>query len=134
MPLGRNGFQPQLNLIYSIHSATPFSTYERDAGGTSDHHWDQLYLNRIRYADYTELGTDGNPVDKFLVSVTFVYEERVGASREQLTQQIQQRLAENDTRTPAFQLLGRSCLSALSPHSASRCQVWTGGQKPTSHC
>jgi hypothetical protein len=31
----------------------------------------------------------------------------VGASREQLTQQIQQRLAENDTRTPAFQLLGK---------------------------
>jgi hypothetical protein len=50
--------------------------YERDAGDTSDHHWDQLYLSRIQYADYTELGTDGNPVEKFLVSVTFVYEER----------------------------------------------------------
>ncbi len=50
--------------------------YERDSGDTADHHWDQLYLKRIQYADYTELGTDGNPVDKFLVSVTFVYEER----------------------------------------------------------
>src|SRR5829696_202498 len=50
--------------------------YERDSGDTSDHHWDQLYLKRIQYADYTEPGTDGNPVDKFLVSVTFVYEER----------------------------------------------------------
>ena len=50
--------------------------YERDAGDTSDHHWDQLYLKRIQYADYTELGADGNPVEKFLVSVTLVYEER----------------------------------------------------------
>ena len=50
--------------------------YERDAGDTADHHWDQLYLKRIQYADYTELGTDGAPVDKFLVSVKFVYEER----------------------------------------------------------
>src|SRR4051794_7895421 len=45
--------------------------YERDSGDTSDHHWDQLYLNRIQYADYTELSTEGNPVTKFLVSVTF---------------------------------------------------------------
>jgi virulence plasmid B protein/glycosyltransferase TcdB-like subunit of Tc toxin len=50
--------------------------YERDTGDTSDHHWDQLYLKRIQYADYTELGTDGTPVEKFLVSVTLVYEER----------------------------------------------------------
>ena len=50
--------------------------YERDAGDTADHHWDQLYLKRIQYADYTELGTDGTPVEKFLVSVTLVYEER----------------------------------------------------------
>lgn len=50
--------------------------YERDAGDTIDHHWDQLYLKRIQYADYTELGAGGAPVDKFLVSVTFVYEER----------------------------------------------------------
>jgi RHS repeat-associated protein len=47
--------------------------YERDAGDTNDHHWDQLYLKRIRYADYTQPGSaDLN----FLVSVTFVYEDR----------------------------------------------------------
>jgi RHS repeat-associated protein len=50
--------------------------YERDSGDTPDHHWDQLYLKRIKYADYTEPGANGAPVDKFLVSVTFVYEER----------------------------------------------------------
>ena len=50
--------------------------YERDSDDTFNHHWDQLYLKRIRYADYTEPGIDGNPVGKFLVSVTFVYEER----------------------------------------------------------
>ncbi len=50
--------------------------YERDSGETADHHWDQLYLKRIRYADYTEPGAGGVPVKKFLVSVTFVYEER----------------------------------------------------------
>src|SRR5262245_61065674 len=50
--------------------------YERDTGDTIDHHWDQLYLKRIQYADYTETGAGGAPADKFLVSVTFVYEER----------------------------------------------------------
>jgi hypothetical protein len=50
--------------------------YERDSGDTSDHRWDQLYLKRIQYADYSEPSTDGDPVEKFLVSVTFVYEER----------------------------------------------------------
>jgi len=44
--------------------------YERDAGEDGPHHWDQLYLHRIRYADYTE-----NDETQFLVSVTFVYEE-----------------------------------------------------------
>jgi RHS repeat-associated protein len=47
--------------------------YERDLGDTPDHLWDQLYLRRIWYADYT------NPQsrdDKFLISVTFNYEER----------------------------------------------------------
>jgi RHS repeat-associated protein len=50
--------------------------YERDTGDTADHHWDQLYLKRIQYADYTETSAGGASVDKFLVSVTFVYEER----------------------------------------------------------
>src|SRR5262245_15669393 len=50
--------------------------YERDSGDTIDHHWDQLYLKRIQYADYSVPGADGAPVDKFLVSVTFVHEER----------------------------------------------------------
>ena len=35
--------------------------YERDTGDTSDHHWDQLYLKRIQYVDYTEPITDGPP-------------------------------------------------------------------------
>jgi Salmonella virulence plasmid 65kDa B protein len=50
--------------------------YERDTGNTSDHHWDQLYLRRIQYADYTELEYRWRPVEKLLVSVAFVYEER----------------------------------------------------------
>ncbi|HEY5742207.1 MAG TPA: SpvB/TcaC N-terminal domain-containing protein, partial [Terrimicrobiaceae bacterium] len=47
--------------------------YERDFGGTADHPWDQLYLKRIRYVDYADPQTGG---EKFLVSVTFNYEER----------------------------------------------------------
>lgn len=50
--------------------------YERDLGNTTDHLWDQIYVKRIRYADYTKPGTGGNPVEQFLVSVTFTYEER----------------------------------------------------------
>jgi RHS repeat-associated protein len=50
--------------------------YERDLGDTSDHHWDELYLKRIQYADYTETGADGGLIQKFLVSVTFLYEDR----------------------------------------------------------
>ena len=46
--------------------------YERDLGDTSDHLWDQLYLKRIRYVDYT----DSQAGEKFLVSATFNYEER----------------------------------------------------------
>lgn len=46
--------------------------YERDAAETAEHHWDQLYLKRIRYADYT----DANNNEQFLVSVTFNYEDR----------------------------------------------------------
>jgi RHS repeat-associated protein len=46
--------------------------YERDRGETDEHLWDQLYLKRVRYADFmTEAGDQ-----KFLVSVTFNYEER----------------------------------------------------------
>lgn len=47
--------------------------YERDLGDTADHLWDQLYLKRIRYVDYTDPQGGG---EKFLVSVTFNYEER----------------------------------------------------------
>lgn len=50
--------------------------YERDAGDQLEHHWDQLYLKRIRYADYTEPGPGGKPIEKFLVSVTLLYEDR----------------------------------------------------------
>jgi hypothetical protein len=48
--------------------------YQRDTGGRvgDPHHWDQVYVARIRYADY---GPDpANP--QYLVSVTFEYEER----------------------------------------------------------
>jgi RHS repeat-associated protein len=50
--------------------------YERDQGETSDHHWDELYLQRIQYADYTATGTDDSSAQKFLVSVAFLYEDR----------------------------------------------------------
>jgi RHS repeat-associated protein len=45
--------------------------YLRDAGDDAMHRWDQLYLNRIQYADYFEGGTE-----KFLVSVEFNYTAR----------------------------------------------------------
>jgi RHS repeat-associated protein len=47
--------------------------YERESGDTADHLWDQLYLRRIRYVDYTDPGAGG---EKFLISVTFNYEQR----------------------------------------------------------
>jgi hypothetical protein len=43
--------------------------YERDADERGPHHWDQLYLSQIRYADYT----DDQGQERFLVSVTFEY-------------------------------------------------------------
>ncbi len=45
--------------------------YDRDLVEDGSHHWDQLYLRRIRYADY---GDRDDP--QFLVSVTFEYEDR----------------------------------------------------------
>jgi RHS repeat-associated protein len=50
--------------------------YERDLGDTPDHLWDQLYLKRIHYADYIDPETAD---EKFLVTVTFNYEERPDA-------------------------------------------------------
>lgn len=47
--------------------------YERDLGDTVDHLWDQLYLKRVRYANYTDPQSGD---EQFLVSVTFHYEER----------------------------------------------------------
>lgn len=47
--------------------------YERDLGDTVDHLWDQLYLRRIRYGDYTDHQVGG---EKFLISVVFNYEQR----------------------------------------------------------
>jgi hypothetical protein len=47
--------------------------YDRDLGDTVDHLWDQLYLNRIRYVDYTDAQSSD---EQFLVSVTFNYEAR----------------------------------------------------------
>lgn len=43
--------------------------YESDRGDEGPRHFNQLYLKRIRYADYTENGEI-----RFLVSVIFVYE------------------------------------------------------------
>ncbi len=45
--------------------------YERDLGQEGPHQWNQLYLKRIKYADF---GNRANP--EFLVSVSFEYEER----------------------------------------------------------
>lgn len=45
--------------------------YERDLAEEGPHHWDQVYLKRIRYVDYEAGGQS-----KFLVSATFEYEER----------------------------------------------------------
>jgi RHS repeat-associated protein len=50
--------------------------YERDAGDPGDPQSDQLYLKRIRYADFTETDAGGADVERFLVSVTFVHEPR----------------------------------------------------------
>ncbi len=44
--------------------------YERDLGEDQLRHWDQLYLKRIRYAEYTDQGET-----KYLVSVSFEYED-----------------------------------------------------------
>ncbi|SOD22642.1 SpvB/TcaC N-terminal domain-containing protein [Nitrosomonas ureae] len=46
--------------------------YERDTGQDGPHHWDQIYLERIRYVDYE---TDGQT--NFLVEVTFDFEDRI---------------------------------------------------------
>jgi hypothetical protein len=65
--------------IYSWHlseTTDPFGNrivyrYRRDAGSDSSRSWDQLYLEQIQYADFDR---DGQV--RFLVSVTFVYEQR----------------------------------------------------------
>jgi RHS repeat-associated protein len=44
--------------------------YERDAETDGPHRFDQIYLKRIRYVDYADNGET-----RFLVSVTFVYED-----------------------------------------------------------
>lgn len=49
-----------------------FYEYERDSVEEEAHHWDQLYLKRIRYIDYTVENGD----TAYLVSVTFIYEDR----------------------------------------------------------
>ena len=57
-------------------TADPFGNrivydYLRDTGQVDSHHWDQLYIQHIRYADYEKNGTTD-----LLVRVTFLYEER----------------------------------------------------------
>lgn len=44
--------------------------YLSDSGENGPHRWDQLYLKRIRYADYNDESTSE---ERFLVSVTFDY-------------------------------------------------------------
>ena len=44
--------------------------YVRDTGVDGAHHWDQLYLHRIRYVDYDDADAEE---ERFLVSVTFDY-------------------------------------------------------------
>lgn len=46
--------------------------YERDSGEEGPHHWDQLYLTRIRYVDYV----DDQTRQRFLVNAGFKYEVR----------------------------------------------------------
>lgn len=48
--------------------------YERDSAQDGPHHWDQLYLRRIRYVNYEDNGKV-----KFLVSASFEYKERLDA-------------------------------------------------------
>ncbi len=45
--------------------------YARDTGEDAFHHWDQLYLTEIRYADFA----DPNGSTSFLVTVKFAYYE-----------------------------------------------------------
>jgi RHS repeat-associated protein len=55
----------------SFHNRIEYE-YERDRGEEGPHHWDQLYLARIRYVDYV----DDQALSRFLVNVDFVYEQR----------------------------------------------------------
>jgi RHS repeat-associated protein len=45
--------------------------YDRELGNDGPHRWDELYLRRIRYVDYSE-----GEQTRFLVSATFDYEDR----------------------------------------------------------
>ena len=47
--------------------------YERDSGNEANRRWDQIYLKRIRYIDYNDPTDDDK--EKFLVSITFEYED-----------------------------------------------------------
>ncbi len=46
--------------------------YARDASETGPHHWDELYLDRIKYVDYE----DDAGRTEFLVTVEFEYDDR----------------------------------------------------------
>ncbi|MGI8783685.1 MAG: SpvB/TcaC N-terminal domain-containing protein [Acidobacteriota bacterium] len=73
-----NPAAPVQSQIYSwklTSTVDPFGNrieyeYERDAGEAGPHNWDQVYLKRIRYADYE---SDGELA--FLVWVTLDYED-----------------------------------------------------------
>ncbi|MGH3925072.1 MAG: SpvB/TcaC N-terminal domain-containing protein, partial [Pseudonocardiaceae bacterium] len=59
-----------------VETTDPFGNrigydYRRDSGSDGPHEWDQLYLERVRYVDFEQNGQT-----RFLVAVTFVYEQR----------------------------------------------------------
>jgi hypothetical protein len=70
----RNAFCWRLSLTMDPYGNRIEYLYLRDSGTTGPHRWDQLYLQRVRYADFEE---DGQT--RFLISVEFEYEERPDA-------------------------------------------------------
>jgi RHS repeat-associated protein len=73
----------ELSELFTFRRTTdPFGNridydYLRDQGADGPHVWDQLYLQKIQYVDYEK-----DRQTHFLVSVTFVYDERPDAFSE----------------------------------------------------
>lgn len=87
--------------------------YERDTAEEGPHHWDQLYLTKIRYVDYA----DDQAHPRFLVTVELVYEERPGdphseyrsgfeiRTRKRCTSILVRTDAEKDQRVRTYELI-----------------------------